>query len=104
LSTVVPLGANHDPTTEPRMGPAHKPVFAFDKPVNAADAFATEGNMTGVTSTTSGNEVIVSLSGVVSQNYVTAANFIKDVNATGTLTVADKGVTNANLTRALPPP
>jgi hypothetical protein len=28
----------------------------------------------------------------------------KDVNASGTLTVADKGIANANLTRALPAP
>jgi hypothetical protein len=35
---------------------------------------------------------------------VTSSNFIKDVNASGTLTVADKGLTNANLTRNLPAP
>jgi len=35
---------------------------------------------------------------------VTAANFLKDVNASGTVTIADKGITNANLTRALPTP
>ena len=35
---------------------------------------------------------------------VTAANYLKDVNANGTLTLADKGITNAALTRALPPP
>jgi hypothetical protein len=35
---------------------------------------------------------------------VTPANFLKDVNATGALTVADKGITNANLARALPAP
>jgi hypothetical protein len=35
---------------------------------------------------------------------VTAANYLVDVNATGTLTVGDKGVANANLTKALPPP
>ena len=34
----------------------------------------------------------------------TTANFLKDVNASGTLTLADKGLTNANLTTALPPP
>jgi hypothetical protein len=33
-----------------------------------------------------------------------AANYLKDVNATGTLTVADKGITNANLAKALPAP
>ena len=35
---------------------------------------------------------------------VTAANFLKDVNASGTLSVADKAIANANLTRALPAP
>ena len=35
---------------------------------------------------------------------VTAANYLKDVNASGTLTLADKGITNANLTKALPAP
>jgi hypothetical protein len=35
---------------------------------------------------------------------VTAANYLKDVNASGTLTVADKGITNANLTHSLPAP
>jgi hypothetical protein len=34
----------------------------------------------------------------------TAANFPKDVNASGTITVADKGITNANLATALPAP
>jgi hypothetical protein len=36
--------------------------------------------------------------------FVNATNFTKDVNASGTLTVADKGITNANLAKALPPP
>jgi hypothetical protein len=33
---------------------------------------------------------------------VTGANFVKDVNASGTLSVADKGITNAQVTKALP--
>ena len=33
---------------------------------------------------------------------VTAANFLRDVNASGTLTVADKGIANTQLTKALP--
>ena len=33
-----------------------------------------------------------------------ASNYLKDVNASGTLTVADKGITNAHLTQALPAP
>jgi len=35
---------------------------------------------------------------------VTSANFLKDVNASGTLSVADKGITNSKVTKALPPP
>jgi hypothetical protein len=35
---------------------------------------------------------------------VTASNYLKDVNASGTLSLADMGITNANLTRALPAP
>lgn len=35
---------------------------------------------------------------------VTSANYLKDVNASGTLTVADKGITNTQVTKALPAP
>jgi hypothetical protein len=35
---------------------------------------------------------------------VTAANYLKDVNASGTLSLADKGLTNQQLTKALPAP
>lgn len=35
---------------------------------------------------------------------VTAANFLLDVNASGSVTLADTGLTTANLTRALPAP
>lgn len=35
---------------------------------------------------------------------VTAANFQFDINANGALTIADKGITNGNLTKALPAP
>ena len=36
--------------------------------------------------------------------FVTGANYLKDVNASGTLSLADKGITNTQLTRALPAP
>jgi hypothetical protein len=36
--------------------------------------------------------------------FVTAANYLMDVNATGTLTVADKAIVNAQLTKSLPAP
>jgi hypothetical protein len=35
---------------------------------------------------------------------VTATNYLMDINASGTLSVADKAITNAGLTIALPPP
>ena len=35
---------------------------------------------------------------------VTASNYLKDVNASGTLTVADKGIANTQITKALPAP
>ena len=35
---------------------------------------------------------------------VTAANYLKDVNASGTLTLSDKAITNARLTKALSAP
>ena len=35
---------------------------------------------------------------------VTAQNFLKDVDASGAVTVADKAVTNAQLTHGLPAP
>jgi hypothetical protein len=34
----------------------------------------------------------------------TASNFLRDVSFTGTLTVADKGLTNSVLATGLPPP
>jgi len=35
---------------------------------------------------------------------VTGADFSKDVNASGTLSVADKGIVNTQVTQALPAP
>jgi hypothetical protein len=35
---------------------------------------------------------------------VTSANFLRDVNANGILTVSDKVITNNNVTHALPAP
>jgi len=35
---------------------------------------------------------------------VSSANFLKDVNVTGTLSVADKAVANTQVTKALPAP
>ena len=152
----LPLNAlTTSPTTEPRQGPAQTIVFTFDKPIAAAMVSIAEGAATAAAPSFGGNDVVVGLTGVMDQQYVTvsltsvasldggtggsgsvrigflvgdanqsrvvsvgdlglvnaqlaqpvtAANFLKDVNATGTLTVADKGITNANLTKGLPAP
>jgi hypothetical protein len=155
LSLVTPPAINHNPTTEPRQGPNQTIVFTFDKPLNAATVSIDEGTATAAAPTFSGNDVVVALTGVTNQQYVTvslgnvtsadggtggsgsvrvgfllgdanqnrvvsladlaqvnqqlaqpvtAANYLRDVNASGTLTVADKGITNANLTKGLPTP
>jgi len=73
LSTVVPPAINHNPTTEPRVGPAQTLVFTFDKPLNAATVGVTEGTATAGAPTFSGNSVVVGLTGVSDQQYVTVA-------------------------------
>jgi Calx-beta domain len=142
-----------NPTTEPRIGPNHTIVVPFASTVTAATVTITEGVATAGTPTFSGNAVIVPLTGVKDQQYVTLtltnvatsggtvsgsvrvgflmgdvnqnrvvtvsdlaqvnaqlaqfvtqANFLKDVNASGTLSVADKALTTFNLTRNLPAP
>jgi hypothetical protein len=35
---------------------------------------------------------------------VNGANYLKDVNVSGTLSLADKGLTNTRITKALPAP
>jgi subtilisin family serine protease len=146
---------NHNPTTEPRQGPTQTIVFTFDKPVSAATVTVSEGTATASAPSFSGNDVIVTLSGVSDVQYVTvdlssvsstdggsggtgsvrvgflagdvnqsrtvsladvglvnsvlaqtvtAANYLKDVNASGTLTLGDKAITNGDLTHALPTP
>ena len=52
---------------------------------------------------------VVSISDLVLVNaalahLVTASNYLKDINASGTLTVGDVIITNANLATALPAP
>jgi hypothetical protein len=144
-----------NPTTEARHGPGHRIVFTFDQPIMSATAAVTEGAASVGPPTFSGNGVIVDLTGVADQHYVTvsltnvtpfggagvanasvrigfllgdvnhnrvvsvadvglidaqlaqtvtAANFLKDVDASGTLSLADLALANANLTRALPAP
>jgi hypothetical protein len=105
------------PTTEPRQGPAQSIVFTFDKPANAATATITEGVATASTPTFSGNNVIVNLTGVTNQQYVTVSlssidssdggtggtasariGFLAgDVSQNRVVTVADLGLVNAQL-------
>ncbi len=142
------------PTVEPRQGPAQTIVFMFNSVVTAGLAQVTEGTAVAGAPTFSGNEMIVPLTGVANQQYVSVAvsnvaagggtggsgsirlgyllgdvsgnrvvtvsdvaqvngqvaqtvianNFLKDINATGTLTVGDKGITNTQVTKALPAP
>jgi hypothetical protein len=77
---------------------AESKVAASELPFITADPdgalWFTEGN---------GNRIGL-ISAAMAPQLVTAANFLKDVNASGVLTVADKGITNAMLTRSLPPP
>ncbi len=73
LSLVTPPSINHNPTTEPRQGPAQTIVFTFDKPIASATATITEGTATAAAPTFSGNDVIVGLTGVNNKQYVTIA-------------------------------
>jgi hypothetical protein len=106
-----------NPTTEPRQGPTQTIVLTFDKPIVSATAAVTEGVATAGTPIFSGNNVIVDLSGVTDQQYLTVslANvassdgtsggsgsvriglLLGDVNQSRTVTVADLGLVNAQL-------
>jgi hypothetical protein len=144
-----------NPSTEPRAGPAATVVLTFNKPLTGATVTVTEGMATAAAPNITGNDVVVDLTGVADQQYVTvslsnvasadgssggsgsvriaflagdvnqsrvvtlsdtaalnlqlaqpvtAANFLLDVNASGTLTLSDKGIAASNLTRALTAP
>ena len=106
-----------NPTTEPRIGPAQTIVFTFDKPISAATVTVTEGTATAGAPTFSGNNVIVNLTGVSNQQYVTISLtnvastdggtggsgsvrigfLLGDVNQNRVVTVADLGLVNAQL-------
>ena len=119
LTLVAAPGINHNPATEPRQGPAHTIVFTFDKPVSAATATITEGTGVAGVPTFSGNDVIVALTGVPDQQYVTVALanvassdggtggsgtarvgfLLGDVNQSRVVSVADLGLVNAQLSQ-----
>ncbi len=112
---------NHNPTTEPRQGPAQNIVFTFDLPINAATAAVTEGTATAGAPTISGNDVVVPLSGVTDQQYVTltltnvmptgggpagsgevrVGFLVGDVNQSRVVSVADLGLVNSKLAQAV---
>jgi len=105
-----------NPTTEPRIGPQQTIVLTFDKAIIAATVSITEGTATA-TPTFSGNDVIVALTGVIDQQYVTISLtnvasadggtggtgftrigfLLGDVNQNRVVTVADLGLVNAQL-------
>jgi DNA-binding beta-propeller fold protein YncE len=109
--------AEANPSTEPRQGPTQTLVFTFDKAITAATATVTEGVATAGTPTFSGNDVIVGLTGVNDQQYVTVGlsnvaasdgtsggtgsariGFLAgDVNQNRVVTLADLGQVNAQL-------
>jgi hypothetical protein len=68
----LPLGlVATNPTTEPRQGPTQTIVFTFNKAITAATATIAEGAAAAGTPTFSGNNVIIGLTGVTNQQYVT---------------------------------
>ena len=121
LSLVTPPNVNHNPTTEPRQGPAQTIVFTFDKPVNAATVNVTEGTASAGAPTFSGNDVVVGLTGVTDQQYVTVSLsnvasadggaggsasvrvgfLVGDVNQTRVVSVADLGLVNTQLAQTV---
>ena len=94
-------------------------MFTFDKPVSGATATITEGTATATTPTFSGNDVVVNLSGVSDQKYVTIALtnvassdggtggtgsvrvgfLVGDVNRNRVVTLADLGLVNSQLSQ-----
>jgi Divergent InlB B-repeat domain len=121
LSVVAAPAVNHNPTTDPRQGPAHTIVFTFDKPITAATAGVTEGTATTGAPLFSGNIVSVVLTGVLDRQYVTVSltnvtatdgsfggnasvriGFLMgDVNQNRVVTVADLGLVNSLLTQTV---
>ena len=121
LSLVAPPNINHNPTTEPRQGPAQTIVFTFDKAITGATVAITEGVATAGTPTFSGNEVVVGLTNVTDQHYVSVSLnnvastdggtggsasvrigfLVGDVNQTRVVSVADLGLVNLQLSQSV---
>jgi hypothetical protein len=109
------------PTIEPRSGPAHTLVFVFDKPVVGAGVAVTEGTATVGATTFTGNSVVVDLTNVSNQQYVTIALtnvassdggtggtggvrigfLLGDTNQDGVVTLADVALVNSRLAQTV---
>ena len=105
-----------NPTTEPRIGPAHQLVFTYDKPLSSAVATVTEGTASSSSSIV-GSTVVVNLTGVTNAQYVTVTLssvasvdggtggtgvarvgfLLGDVSQNRVVTVADLGLVNGQL-------
>ena len=121
LSFIAPPTINHNPTTEPRQGPAQTIVFTFDKAITDATVSISEGAATAGTPTFSGNDVVVGLTNVIDRHYVTLSltnvasmdggtggsasvriGFLAgDVNQTRVVSVADLGLVNLQLSQSV---
>jgi len=111
----------HNPTTEPRQGPAATIVFTFNKAITSATVLTAEGTADAGPPTFSGNDVIVGLTNVANQQYVTInlnnvasadggtggsgsvrIGFLTgDVNQNRVVSLADLGLVNAQLAQAV---
>jgi hypothetical protein len=96
-------------------------VFTFDKPIASATQTITEGTATAAAPTFSGNDVVIGLTNVVNQQYVTVslANvssvdggtggsgsirlgfLVGDVNQNRVVAVSDVGLVNAQLAQVV---
>ncbi|MCC6378432.1 MAG: hypothetical protein IT519_06430, partial [Burkholderiales bacterium] len=109
------------PTIEPRQGPAQNLVFTFDKNITSASAIVTEGTATIGSLTYSASTVVVPLTGVNNQQYVTVGLssvvasdggsggtasvrvgfLLGDVNASRVVTLGDLAIVNGALAQAV---
>jgi uncharacterized protein (DUF1800 family) len=105
------------PSIEPRTGPNHTIVFTFDRAVTTGTATVIEGVATLGSVQFAGPEVVVNLTGVTNQQYVSVSIsgvqgsdgstggaaavrvglLLGDVSQNATVTVADLGLTNAQI-------
>jgi hypothetical protein len=111
-----------NPSTEPRIGPVQTIVMTFDKPIAGADIpTVTEGAATFNSMSISGNDVILTFTGVTDIQYVTITLgnvastdggtggsgsvrigfLVGDVNQTRVVSVADLGLVNAQLAQVV---